>query len=72
MQRQAFQIASQLPEETEDALAILDYVARLLDFPFDQPPAPAPEDGEPQSVLLFPKTPSLRANSRGRPSGLPK
>lgn len=70
LQRQAFQIASQLPEETEDALAILSYVERLVAFPFDEPPIP-PDTGH-QSVVNFPNTPSLRANSSGSPSGLPK
>lgn len=73
LQRQAFQIASQLPEETDDALAILDYAARLLTVPFDQPPqAPPPGGRDDQSVLPFPNTPSFRANSNGRPSGFPK
>lgn len=73
LQRQAFQIASQLPEETADALAILDYAARLVTEPFDQPPWPPPEgERDRQSVLPFPKTPSIRANSNGSPSGFPK
>jgi hypothetical protein len=72
--RQALQIASQLPEEAEDAWAVLRLVEQLVGFFFEKPPEPPPEPGG-QAVLRFPGGPSSprrRARSTGSPSDLPK
>lgn len=73
LRRQALQIASQLPEEPEDAWAVLGYVQQLVRFFSDGPPRP-PAGGD-QAVVRFPGGPSSprrRARSRGKPSDLPK
>jgi hypothetical protein len=73
--RQALQIASQLPQEPEDAWAVLAYVEQLVSLFFEDPPDdPAPPSGD-QAVVRFPggpSSPKRRARSTGRPSGLPK
>lgn len=73
--RQALQIASQLPEEPEDAWAVLGYVEQLVGFFFEEPPDPSPDPPDDQAVVRFPGGPSSprrRARSTGRPSDLPK
>ena len=72
--RLALQIASQLPEEPEDAWAVLGHVERLVAFFCERPPDPPPEPDD-QAVLRFPGGPSSprrRARSTGSPRELPK
>ena len=73
--RQALQIAAQLPEEPDDARAVLLLVEELMGL-FIDPKPPTPSDGaDDQAVVRFPggsSTPSRRANSSGNPSVLPK
>lgn len=72
LQRLALQIAAQLPEEPDDALAVLGLAEGLVIYlSGSPPPAPTPTSDD-QSVLRFPNTPSRRANSKGNPSGFPK
>jgi hypothetical protein len=73
--RQAFQIASQLPDEPEAAWAVIAFVIQLQAFSFGPPSALPAAGGADQAVLRFPtgpSSPSRRAHSRGNPSGLPK
>jgi hypothetical protein len=53
--RQALQIASQFPEDPEDAWAVLHCVEQLIHFFFEGPPsAPEPlSPGEASSVIRF-------------------
>jgi hypothetical protein len=74
--RQAMQIAAQVPPEEIDAWLVLDCVRMIVELSFNSTPPPDPPagGGGPQ-LLRFPggsKSPSRRANSIGRPSGLPK
>lgn len=73
--RLALQIASQLPDEPEDARAVLQIVEQLVNFCFVDDPPP-PKGGGDQAVLRFPgggpATPRRRASSKGIPSELPK
>ena len=74
IRRQALNIASQLPEETERARAILSIVAELVDF-FEFPPPKEELAGADHAVLRFPggpNSPSRRARSTGSPPGFPK
>lgn len=75
--RLAVQIAAQLPEDREDALAVLRYSRELIlnfmhpgDSTFPQESRP----GQPCVLeLVKPSSaPSLLANSSGSPSALPK
>jgi hypothetical protein len=71
--RQAQHIAAQLPQEPEEARAVLDYVEQMINFPFIRPPsAPSGGDDRPGSdnqVLSFPggsKRPRRRASAMDR------
>lgn len=74
--RQALQIASQLPEEPDDARAVLSCVEQLVTFFFERPPEPPePPRGGDQAVLRFPggpSSPKRRARSTAKPPDLPK
>jgi hypothetical protein len=74
--RQALQIASQLPDDPEQAWAVLDVVEELIAFLFGpRPPAPGPPGGGDQAVVRFPggpTSPKRRASETDNPSGLPK
>ena len=59
LRRQAIQITSQLPDNTTDALAVLDY-ARDLVVRFLDEPEPGPVGGDGSNVTVFPAS----ANSR--------
>jgi hypothetical protein len=72
--RQAMNIASQLPEEPEDAWAILSCVEQLIAF-FEGPPPPEEPETTGQAVVRFPGGPSSprrRARATGKPSAFPK
>ena len=72
--KQALHIAAQLPENVEDAWAVLGYVEDLVQNFFEDPEQPPP--GGDQAVVRFPgggpASPRRRARSRGKPAGLPK
>lgn len=73
--RQALQIASQLPDNPDDAWAILEIVGDLVRF--FAGPDPKPPDGgdDDHAVLRFPGGPSSPrrwAKSTERPPGRPK
>jgi hypothetical protein len=73
--RIAFQIAPQLPDEGDDAWAILGCVALLLGIAHGKPMPAARAPASGNQLLPFPggsKTPRRRANSIGNPSDLPK
>ena len=70
LRRQALQIAAQLPENPDDARAVLAEVGKLVQFFFEPPGRPLD-----QAVLRFPggpSSPKRRAKSKGNPSDLPK
>ncbi len=71
--RCALQLATQLPERREDALAVIEYLRQLVDgfvapLPSDQR-RPARLDGV---VIGLAASPKRRASSRGNPSAFPK
>lgn len=72
--RHAIQIAAQLPENVEDALEVLRLAERLVrEFLVER--AVLTPESQRGGVLAFPRpdtAPSVRASSRGSPSGLPK
>lgn len=73
--RQALQLASQLPESREDALAVLEYLRQLVDSFVAPIPAGTQRgrlvalDGLPEAAGA---SPMRRASSKGKPSILPK
>ena len=75
--KQAFQIVSQLPDSTEEAWAVLAYVEQMVTIffgPRPSEPSPAPSGPGGSQVVHFPggsSTPSRRASSTDKPSGLP-
>lgn len=73
--RQALQLASQLPDDTDSAWAILGMLVQMQAAFFGPPPAAEAEAD--QAVLLRlvpggPVSPNRRASSKGMPSALPK
>lgn len=68
--RTALQLASQLPEGREDALAVIEHLRQLVDI-FVAPPYRdrGPLDG---AVVPLGASPMRRASSKGKPSALPK
>ena len=59
LRRQAIQITSQLPDNTADALAVLNY-ARDLVVGFLDEPEPGPIGGDGGNVTVFPASASSR------------
>lgn len=75
--RQALQLATQLPEGRDAALAVIEYLRQLVDN-FVEPLPPDTGDQGGDLVLLRSNSaadgtsPRRRAKSSGSPSGLPK
>lgn len=71
--KQALHIASQLPENADDAWAVLDWVERLVrDYFGPRKPDPPPGGGQLVRFPGGPTSPKRRARSTDKPTGLPK
>lgn len=72
--RHALQLASQLPEGREEALAVIEYLRQLVDT-FVAPVATGQRLRRLDNVAVLSDSgtsPKRRANSKGSPSGFPK
>lgn len=72
----ALQLAAQLPEDHEEAIAVLNYLSELVEWGIGGELSTSPVKPQSASVVRFDRpggnSPSRRANSSGSPSGLPK
>lgn len=77
LRRHAVQIAAQLPEDRDEALAVLQYCRDLVVTFLTPATGSYPQDDSADHARVIRlrasgTSPSLRASSNGRPSGLPK
>jgi len=76
LRAQALQLAAQLPEDHDEALQVIGYLRELIEWGMGAELSTAPQNPQRGALVRFPgwedNSPSRRANSSGKPSGLPK